>query len=364
MAFGFGIASRYVPWWIIGSAIILAGIVAMLIWLERRRAARLHRFVEARLAPRLMPGYEASSRKPLFWLTALGSFFMVLVFLQPHWGQSWKEIRRVSRDIVIVLDTSDSMRAQNPLPNRLERAKQKINTLLETAAGDRFALIAFAGSAELQSPLTVDHGYFKSVLKTVDTDTISKKGTDIAAALDSAIELLKTEDAEGGEGGRGSRAILLISDGEQVSGDAVKKAEEAAKYARIFVIGVGDPRGAEVEVPDWMTKYLKGAERTAKHFSVLDEETLQKVALAGNGAYTRSRVDTSDIQELFKRFEVLSARDVSGDVRLRLVNRYQWPLAAAIACFGAEGAWLIVLPWLRSRRLRRMAAAPRGGEYA
>ena len=364
MAFGFGIDPRLVPVWLIAAAVCIAGVVAALVLLERRRAGRLHRFVESRLAPRLMPGYDSASRKPLFWLTIFGCFFMALTFLQPHWGKSWKEIRRVSRDIVILLDTSDSMRAQNPLPNRLERAKQKINSLIETARGDRFALIAFAGSAELQSPLTVDHGYFKSVLRTVDTDTISRKGTDIAAALDSAIELLKTEDAGGGEGGRGSRAILLISDGEQVSGDAVAKAEEAARYARIFVIGVGDPRGAEVEVPDWMAKYLKGPERTTKHFSVLDEETLQKIALTGNGAYTRSRVDNSDIQELFQRFEVLSARDVSGDVRLRLVNRYQWPLAMAIACFAAEAFWLAALPWLRFRKLRKRAAAPQGGEYA
>ncbi|MBX7259630.1 MAG: hypothetical protein K1Y02_24955, partial [Candidatus Hydrogenedentes bacterium] len=97
MAFGFGIDSRLLPWWIIGSALALAGVVFALVFLERRRAGRLHRFIEARLAPRLMPGYEAAARKPLLWLTILGSFFMVLTFLQPHWGKSWKEIRRVSR---------------------------------------------------------------------------------------------------------------------------------------------------------------------------------------------------------------------------------------------------------------------------
>jgi Ca-activated chloride channel family protein len=361
---GFAFEWKHLHWWVIGSVAAIALVYVGLRWLEARRFGRLHRFVEARLAPRLMAGYDAALRRPLSWLTLAGCVCFALTFAQPHWGQSWQEIRKLSRDVVVLLDTSQSMRAQNPLPDRLERAKQKINGLIDTASGDRFALIAFAGAAELQCPLTLDHGYFKSVLQTVDTDTISREGTDIDSALDAAINVLKEEDESTGISGKSHRAILLISDGEQVSGDALQKAEEAAQYARIFVIGVGDPRGAEVQLPNWMARYMTTKDGKPTHFSVLDESTLQQIALKGNGAYTRSRLDASDVEDLFQRFDILAARDVSSDVRLRLVNRFQWPLAAAIAAFAGEGLWLVAMPWVRRWRLRRESATATGEQHA
>ncbi len=361
MEVAFGFEWKHLHWWLLGSIAAIALVYLIMGWLESRRHGRLHRFIEARLAPRLMLGYDAAVRRPLSWLTLIGCLCLALTFAQPHWGQSWQQIRKLSRDIVIVLDTSQSMLAQNPLPNRLERAKQKINTLLDKAPGDRFALIAFAGAAELECPLTLDHAYFKSILQTVDTDTISREGTDIAASLDSAINLLKAEDESAGISGKNHRAILLISDGEQVSGDAVEKAGEAAKYARIFVIGVGDPNGAEVKLPDWMARYMAAKDGKASHFSKLDEETLKQIALKGNGAYTRSRIDTSDVEDLLERFNTLTARDVSSDVRLRLVNRYQLPLAGAIIAFAAEGVWLVLMPWVRRWRLRQRVSAEAGG---
>ena len=239
---------------------------------------------------------------------------------------------------------------------------------MDKAAGDRFALVAFSGAAVLESPLTLDHGYFKSVLSTLDTDTISEEGTNIAAALDKAVELLQQEDESTGRSGKASRAILLISDGEQVDGNAVDAAEKAAQFARVFVIGVGDPNGAEVKLPDWMGRYSTVMDGDKPHLSKLDEDTLSRIAVAGNGAYTRSRADSWDIQQLYDRFETLSARDMNSDVRLRLVNRYQWPLLVAILAFAGEGLWLVLMPWIRYWRLRRREKGPtvreEGHEYA
>jgi Ca-activated chloride channel family protein len=365
---GFAFEWRHLPWWLALTLGALALVYLVLFWLERRRNARLQRVVEAKLAPRLLPGYDARFRRPLTWFTMIGCVCLALTFAQPHWGQSWLEVRRVSRDIVVLLDTSESMRAANPLPDRLERAKLKIATLLDKAPGDRFALIAFSGAAALQCPLSLDHGYFKSVLNTIDTDTISEEGTNIAAAIDAAVELAKKEDESIGRSGRSSRAFLLISDGEQVDGDALVAAESAADYARIFVIGVGDPEGTEVQLPDWIGRYRTVMDGDKPHLSRLDEDTLSRIAIAGNGAYTRSRVDTWDIEQLYQRFEILSARDTNSDVRLRLVNRYQWPLALAILAFVLEGVWLVLMPWFRYWRLRRLdriqIARGTGQEYA
>jgi Ca-activated chloride channel family protein len=266
---------------------------------------------------------------------------------------------------VILLDTSESMRAANPLPDRMERAKQKVLSLLDRARADRFAIIAFSGAAELQCPLTLDHGYVRSVLESIDTNTISREGTDIAAAFDKAIELFQAEGGDGASSPAGSRAILLLSDGEQVSGDAVDAASRAAKHARVFVIGIGDPRGAEVKLPDWMVRFVTVMDGEATHFSKLDEDTLSQIAMAGNGAYTRSRLDTWDIDQILDRLNTLSTRDTGSDIRQRLVNRYQWPLAAAWLAFMGEGAWLSLLPLIRRRRMRRaIAKEAENAEYA
>ena len=340
-------------WWlglaIVATALIVIGLRA----LEKRRQARLHRFVDAGLAPRLLLGYDPVMRRPLFWLTAAGFALLALTFAQPHWGQSWQEIRQQSHDIIVCLDTSESMNAANPLPTRIERAKQKVLSILDRTPGDRFALVAFAGAPALECPLTHDLGYFKAVLSAIDTDTISLEGTDIASAIREAVKVFREESEKSGIMDNNSRAIILISDGEQVSGDAVAEAEKASEFARVYVIGVGDPEGTQVTLPDWMTQYVKNAQ---PHISKLDEDTLSKMAISGKGGYVRSTPDNSDIDQIYGYIERLTTYAASSDVRFRLVNRYQWPLAFAILCFAGEGVWIAAMPLLRSRRTRKARA--------
>ncbi len=348
--------------WLGVAVLLLAGVVLALRALERRRQRRLSAFVEAALAPRLILGYDPAMRRPLFWLTVLGTACLALALAQPHWGQAWREIRQQSHDIVVCLDTSESMNAANPLPSRIERAKQKILSILDRNPGDRFALIAFAGAPALECPLTHDLGYFKSVLAATDTDTISAEGTDIAMAIREAVKVYKDETERTGLSDSASRAILLISDGEQVAGDAVQEAEKASEFARVYVIGVGDPNGTEITLPEWMSRYA-GAQGSKKtHLSKLDEETLSKIAIAGKGGYIRSTPDNSDINQIYDYINKLTAYTASSDVRLRLVNRYQWPLGLGILCFAGEGIWLAIMPWLRMRRLRNMAAETDGAD--
>jgi len=352
---GFIFPLRQLAWWLGLALAALALIIVGLRLLEKRRQGRLASFVEAKLAPRLLVGYDVAVRRPLFWLPVLGFAALAIAFAQPHWGQAWQKMRQQSHDIIICLDTSESMRAVNPPPNRLERAKQKILSILDRNPGDRFGLVAFSGGAALQCPLTHDQGYFKSVLSAIDTDTISMEGTDIALALKEAVKTFQEQAKEsGGTADKNSQAILLISDGEQVSGDAVEEAGKAADFARIYVIGVGDPNGVEITLQDWMRRYVqvKGADKP--HLSKLDEETLSKIAIAGSGGYIRSTPDNSDIEQIYNHLQDLTAYTASSDVRLRLVNRYQWPLAAAILCFLGEGLWIAMMPWIRAWRTRRV----------
>ena len=330
------------------AALVVIGI--LLRWLDRHRRKRLAQFVDAGLAPRLLAGYHEALRKPLTVVLLLGFAGLALTFAQPHWGETWQEMRSVSRDIMVVLDTSESMRASDLLPSRLERAKQKIAALLDTARGDRFGLIAFAGAAALQCPLTLDHAYFRAVLNAVDTDTISRKGTDIAAALDEAGRVFREERKQSLDYNRNARAVLLISDGEDIPGNAVTAAEKLSEYARIFVIGVGSSEGGVLRRSDWAVSHGRRSELEETHVSVLDEETLMRIATMGNGAYVRSQADSSDVMQMLDLLKSLSARDARSEVRHQLVNRYQWPLAFAIFCFAGEGVWLVLLPWLRRKR--------------
>lgn len=359
IAFAFPLSRLH--WWLGLALLVLAAVILALRALEKRRKARLDLFVESPLADRLLVGYESRFRRPLAWLFVLGLVFWGLALAQPRWGQSWQEVEQYSRDVIVCLDTSESMRAANPLPNRLERAKQKILALVDRSPGERYGLVAFSGAAASQCPLTVDRGYFKAVLAAVDTDTVSMEGTDIAAAIREAVKVFQEADESAGYS-QGARCILVISDGEAVSGDAIEAAEEASEIARVFVIGVGDPRGAEIELPEWMGQYARPGASGMKHLSKLDEETLMRVATAGNGAYTRARVDNWDVEQIADRLDALAARHVTSDVRLHMVNRYQWPLAVAVACFAAEGLWLVLLPWMRRWRMRApVARKPEGG---
>jgi Ca-activated chloride channel family protein len=338
----------------LGLGVLLLAIITMgLRFLEKQRARRLDRFVQADLAPRLLSGYDAKVRRPLFWLVLMGCVMLALTMAQPKWGKSWIEVERGSRDILILLDTSESMNAQNPLPNRLERARQKIESMLEKCPGDRFGLIAFSGEAALQCPLTLDHGYFRTVLSAINTNTLSEEGTDIAEALREASNVYAEDIAATGEESRHTRAIVLISDGEQVSGDAVKTAKEIEPYAGIYVLGIGDPKGAEVTYPQWMTQYKRVPDANKPHLSKLDEKTLSKIAVEGGGVYVRTTPDNADVNHIRKELEAMQSRSVSGDLRFSLVNRYRWPLSIAILCFTAEGLWTVLMPRLRLRRMRR-----------
>lgn len=330
-----------------------------LIRLERRRSARISRFVDAPLVARLLVGYTPGLRRPLFWLTVGGLAAVALAVAQPHWGQSWREVSKQGRDILVLLDTSESMNAENPLPSRLARAKYKISAMMDRQPGDRFGLIAFSGAAVLQCPPTLDHGYFRAVLDAIDTQTLSAEGTDIAAALEAAAATFKEYSSGYADLHRDNRAIWLISDGEDLGQSVVDAAKDASEYARIYVMGVGDPNGAEVKLPQLLSGRFDRGSIPATHVSKLDEDTLIEVAKAGGGRYVRSEADDWDLERLTEFMADVEARGVSSDVRMRLLNRYQWPLALAIALFAGEGAWWAVMPIVRKWRGRRSVSAHR-----
>jgi Ca-activated chloride channel family protein len=349
--FAFGMSQA--PLWIAAALFILAAAIIGLRWSDRRRRARLTALIDASLAPRLLEGYDERVRRPLLWLTVLGLAALLLAFAQPRWGRSWVSVARESRDIMILLDTSESMNAQNPLPTRLERARQKIQSLLDLCPGDRFGLIAFAGEAATEVPLTLDLNYYRAALDSITTDTLSIEGTDITSALREARRVFDEDAKKSGNAGRAARVIILVTDGEQTSGDALAEAEQMKDYASAYVLGIGDPKGATITYPKWMQRYARLSEDQKTHLSRLDEENLKKLATDSGGAYVRISPDDSDVKFIREELEQVQSRAVSDKMRYNLVNRYRWPLGAALFCFIAEGLWVVLMPWIRAYRLRR-----------
>lgn len=324
--------------------------------LDKLRDRRLHAFVEAKLAPRLLEGYDHRLRRPLHWLLLVGTAALLLAFAQPKWGQGLVNIGREGRDVLVLLDTSESMNAVNPAPSRLAKARQKIESLLERLPGDRVGLIAFSGGTVLSCPLTLDHAHLRNALLAVDTNTIDLEGTNIASALNTAAETFRDEAERSDSESRSARAVVLISDGEQVSGDAISAAKALGEMATVCVMGLGDPNGAQVEYPRFNLRYGAQPPNPAPHLSKLDEDTLMKVATEGQGTYVRATADDRDVEHIVTALSALSSRAVSGELRFNLVNRYQWPLAVAVLAFMLEGLWLVLIPTVRDRLARRRRA--------
>lgn len=355
----FAFPMSQLPLWLGIAIACVAAVWAGLRLLEHRRNGRLHRFVEAALAPRLLLGYDARMRRPLVWLTVLGTALLALAFMQPRWGQDWVNVASGSRDVLVLLDVSQSMNAEDPVPSRLARAKQKVEGLMKLSPGDRFGLIVFAGEASLQCPLTLDHAYYRTVLNAVGTFSVSTMGTDIAEALFEAMRTFKEDAEKTGTAERHQRVVLLISDGEQVSGDALTAADRIAASATVNVMGIGGENGAKVGFPE----LTRGRGPSDRHLSRLDEDTLKDIAVNTAGVYVRSTPHNGDVELIAEEMDTLAARAVSSELRFNMINRYRWPLAAAFACFFAEGLWLGVLPWIRKWRMKRVGAHAGDRDY-
>ncbi len=343
-----------------GGLVLLALLWLALAALEKGRNGRLAHFAEHALLERLATGHAPGLRRPLNLFVIAGAACLLLAFAQPRWGGTDPGTRRGSREILVLLDTSESMNAVNPAPSRLGRAQSKITALLEACSGDRFGLIAFSGAAVLQCPFTRDHAYFKTVLQSVTTDTLTEEGTNIASALEEAERLFKGERGRGSGAARNDRMILLISDGESAQDEATEVAERLAASSQISVLGIGDTGGAEVVLPQWMARAQSAPVREVTHWSVLNEDALTSIALAGGGVYVRSTLGGDDLDVILREMAALDGIVGSEGGRPREINRYRWPLALTLFFFAAEGFWLVWMP----RAARRVASKNASGGSA
>jgi Ca-activated chloride channel family protein len=293
---------------------------------EKRAAGRLRQFVSPRLLPQLSATVDRPRRVFRFGLQLLGLTAAVLALTQPRWGYQFQDVQRKGLDLFIAVDTSRSMLSNDVQPNRLERVKLATQDLINQTQGDRVGLIAFAGRAFVQAPLTIDYDAVVESINDLDTKTIPEGGTNISEAINLAARTF-------GKTAMGNRALIIFTDGEELSGDAVKTAKTAADNGiRIFTIGVGTPQGSLIPVPDENggSAFVKDPSGQVVK-SKLDENRLREVAQATGGLYFHLESGPSTMRQLYSEgLQKMKAAEM--DVRLsrRPIERYHWPLGLTL----------------------------------
>lgn len=308
------------------------------VWAVFSKRRALARFAHPAMVARLVDQRGPLWKYGPYLLLGTGFAFLILALTGPQFGARTETSKRRGVDVVVVLDVSRSMLAADVKPSRLERAKHQVAELLDQLEGDRVGLVLFAGHAFIQCPLTVDYGALQLFLDLADTDTVPVQGTALADAIALAARCLP--ESEGHD-----QAIVLFTDGENHLGDAVGAAKTAAaRGIRIFAVGVGTP-GGEL-VPNLRTGgYHQDADGNYVK-SRLDEATLQKVALAGEGAYYHSSLGGGEVGQIRDQLNQLEQREFGAARFTRYEERFQWCLLPALLCFLAEA----LLPEGRRRR--------------
>ena len=293
---------------------------------EIRGAERLRAFVSARLLPQLAGTVNRFRRLFRFGLQLLGLACAIVSLAQPRWGYTFQDVKRKGLDLLIAVDTSRSMLSNDVQPNRLDRVKLATQDLINELQGDRVGLIAFAGRAFLQAPLTIDYEAATESINDLDTKTIPEGGTNISEAITLAASTF-------GKSATGNRALIIFTDGEELSGDAVKAAKAASDAGvRIFTVGVGTPQGSLIPITgeDSRTAFVKDSSGQVVK-SKLDEKRLREIAQATGGLYFQLESGPRTMHQLYiDGLAKMQAGEIDARLSQQPIERYEWPLAAAI----------------------------------
>jgi len=328
--------------------IFLLGLVPLLVaftWFaSRMRKRALTRFGELTILGRLAENASAAKRR-LKSALLLGALMLFIVALaNPQVGTRLEEVKQQGVDIFIALDVSLSMKAEDIKPNRLEKAKFEIRSLIDRLAGDRIGLIVFAGDAFTQFPLTTDYSAAQMFLDIVDVDAVPVPGTSIPSAIDRAMESFDFNDPT-------TKVLVIMTDGESFEGDPVDAAKEAAgKGLLIYTVGLGSPDGAPIPIYNADGRQVDFKRDRSGNVVVtrLDEPTLEKIAEVGNGKYFRGSSSQDELDEIYKSINALQKKEFGVKKFTDYEDRYQYALAPGILllilstlCSEKKTRWLV-----------------------
>jgi Ca-activated chloride channel family protein len=323
------------PGWL-NALFVLPLLVLFFLFGAKRRRLALADFTGERFALALAPG--ASWRRGLAKaaLRTAGFALVVVALAGPQFGSHLVKIEREGIDLVIALDTSLSMLAEDMKPNRLERAKQEIVDFIQGLKGDRVGVVVFAGDAFPLCPLTVDYDAALMLVQTADVAMVSEPGTALHKAIEKSAALFP-------EAARADRVIILVTDGEGHEGDPVAEAEKASKQdIRIYTIGIGNPKGELIPLrgTGGSIDGYKKDDSGETVLSRLDEGTLQKIARAAGGQYLPATREGLELKVLYREISGLEMAAIKGEFLEKKKDRFAWFLAAAFVVLGLDLATL------------------------
>ena len=327
--------------------LLLLPLAALFLWWARRRRERdLTRLGNPALVQRLSSTVNWRGRrwKDALWLVVLAALLVALA--RPQWGSVTEMVEQEGIEVMVALDVSSSMLAQDVKPDRLSRAKMEIADLMERLGGDEIGLVLFSGASFVQFPLTSDYATARTFLDNARPEVISRPGTAIGDAIHTAMRGFDVNRAS-------QKVIVLITDGEDHEGDALAMAEMAAEQGiRIYTIGFGSPEGEPIPEYDnrgEVTGYKKDQNGEVV-LSRLDEGTLQQIAEVGNGQYYRATASGGELETLIEELNTLQTAELASMLEVRGIERFQLFLLIGLAALVA--AELIPDRVVRSARRR------------
>ena len=315
----FRFANIEMLWWLITIPVC---VIAYII-ITKRKQRQLMEFGDPELMAQLMP--DASKSRPIvkFTLLMVALTLLIVAAARPQYGQQEKTVKRQGIEVMVALDISNSMLAEDVAPNRLDRAKQMLSKMIDNMTDDKVGLVVFAGEAFTQLPITCDYVSAKMFLNTISPKLIPTQGTAIGAALQTAIRSFGSQESDAG------RAIILITDGENHEDDATAVAKQAQELGiQVFVIGIGKPEGSPIPVPG-TNDYIK--DRSGQVVvSRLNEEMCQEIAQAGKGAYVRCDNTNTAMRALQQELDRIATTDLETTVYADYNEQYQSFLLIAL----------------------------------
>ncbi|HSR50469.1 MAG TPA: VWA domain-containing protein [Acidobacteriota bacterium] len=306
---------------------LLVPLLALFLWWSwRRKKQSLKAFAGSHLAQRLaqMVHRRAPFYKAVLLVVSLA--LLVTALARPQFGTRLETVRREGLDIVIALDVSESMLAEDIAPNRLEKAKHAVSTLISQLDGDRIGLVAFAGEAFVQCPLTLDYGAAQMFLRSMDTDLLSVPGTNLGRAMEVALQAFEAGEMQ-------HKVLILITDGEDHEGQPLERAQEAASQGvSIYTVGIGSPQG--VPIPEFNERGSRVGFKKNQQGEVvttsLDEVTLERIAEAAGGRYFRATPGEDELAQLAGEIAAMEKRELDAQQFTRYEEQFQLFLGAAL----------------------------------
>ena len=297
--------------------LMLPVFVLLFIFNEYRKRRAFRKFGEEKLVKKLMPDLSKyrSSVKFIFQILAIS--LAIIILARPQFGSKMEQVKRQGVEVIIALDVSNSMLAEDVQPSRLERAKQAISRLVETLDNDRIGLIVFAGDAYTQIPVTTDYISAKMFLSTISPDMVPKQGTAIGSAIDLGIRSFSPGSGK-------SKAMIIITDGENHEDDPVAKAKEAAAAGIvIYTIGIGSVEGVPITISiNGRNDFLKDAGGNTV-ITKLDESILKEIANAADGKYVRANNSNIGLDEIFSDIRKLKKQELEGKMYTEYNDQFQ-----------------------------------------